>query len=322
MAATQYDYSIQNDFPNHRVNSTRLTQEIQQSAIVIALQSIETSGDVCAIWFKDPLSVGDQAILDGIVATHSGDPLPYQPQGVALQTPAGVDVPTVSNVPMMLPNLFPEGVTLDLIGAGDDAITGRGNGAEFKLTGPANGADISLEWQYNDWVVMAGGGMNFDGALLGDNADMTITAPATVVTPSGGGNTGNCNLVDPGVGAAILIIPAPGNGTHDVDLAAAVPVPALGTGYYEWSEPDTGLGVTSAGTPGASTYNLFVIEIALTRYATKFQLLGSRAVNLTLPAVKPGKILPQWKSRVLLRSASQSQVKLCWFLITARMRTI
>jgi hypothetical protein len=150
-----------------------------------------------------------------------------------------------------------------------------------------------------------------------------VIAPATPVTASGGGNTGNCNLVDPGVGAAILIVPAAGNGTHNVDLSTAIPVPALGAGYYSCTDPDFGLGVITAGAPGTSAYNLFTVAIPLTKYATKFQLLGDRSINLTLPAVKPGNILPQWKGKVVLHTAETlSQAKLCWFLITARMRTV
>jgi hypothetical protein len=76
MSATKYTYSIQNDTPNHKVAPDRLTQEIQQSAIVTALDHIDTNGDVLDIWFKDVLSSGDQTILTGIVNTHSGEPLP------------------------------------------------------------------------------------------------------------------------------------------------------------------------------------------------------------------------------------------------------
>lgn len=85
MAATKYTYSIQNDFPNHKVASDRLKKEIQDSAIVTALDRIATTGDDCDIWFKDALSSGDQATLDTIVANHSGEPLP-QPNDPALDS--------------------------------------------------------------------------------------------------------------------------------------------------------------------------------------------------------------------------------------------
>lgn len=78
-----YNYSIQNDFPNHKVNLDRLKAEIEASAIVTALSVISTLGDVCTIFFKAALSSGDETILDGLVAAHSGEPLepemPVQP---------------------------------------------------------------------------------------------------------------------------------------------------------------------------------------------------------------------------------------------------
>lgn len=76
MAATKYTYSISTDFPNTKVASDSLVLEIQSSAIVTALDRIDTSGDVCDVWFKDVLSSGDQTILDGLVAAHAGDALP------------------------------------------------------------------------------------------------------------------------------------------------------------------------------------------------------------------------------------------------------
>jgi hypothetical protein len=75
MADTPYTYSVQTDFPNHKVDSGRLREEILGSAIVTALRDIITEGDVCTITFKATLSAGDELILDGIVAVHSGEPL-------------------------------------------------------------------------------------------------------------------------------------------------------------------------------------------------------------------------------------------------------
>jgi len=76
MSATKYTYSISADFPNHAVSEDRLAQEIVSSAITVAFSHINTSGDVCDIWFKDALSSGDEAVLDALVAAHSGAALP------------------------------------------------------------------------------------------------------------------------------------------------------------------------------------------------------------------------------------------------------
>lgn len=76
MAATKYTYSISGDFPNAKVSLDRLSEEIQTSPIVTALDYVNAAGDDCDIWFKDALSGGDETLLDGIVAAHSGEPLP------------------------------------------------------------------------------------------------------------------------------------------------------------------------------------------------------------------------------------------------------
>lgn len=104
MAATKYTYSIQNDFPNHKVAIDRLTQEIQASSIVTALDYISTADDDCDIWFKDALSVGDETTLDGIVATHSGVPLPQEAIKVEAAHPFPTVKPNSPKVTLITPN--------------------------------------------------------------------------------------------------------------------------------------------------------------------------------------------------------------------------
>ena len=77
---TKYTYSISTDFPNHKVDPSRLQAEIRASAIVTAQDYISTSGDACDVYFKADLSVGDKTLLDGIVAAHSGEPLDPVPE--------------------------------------------------------------------------------------------------------------------------------------------------------------------------------------------------------------------------------------------------
>ena len=66
---SKYDYTKQVDVP-------RLTQEIQQSNIVTALDYISALGTAISIYFKADLSTEDKTTLDTIVANHSGLPLP------------------------------------------------------------------------------------------------------------------------------------------------------------------------------------------------------------------------------------------------------
>ncbi len=56
------------------VNTSQLASEIQESAITIALDYINTSGDDIAIFFKATLSAGEETTLDGLVSAHVIDP--------------------------------------------------------------------------------------------------------------------------------------------------------------------------------------------------------------------------------------------------------
>lgn len=227
--------------------------------------------------------------------------------------------------PAMLPCLFPTGVYLYLSGSGDNETT-RGGGSPFSLTKDASG-DATFEWGYLDWVLIAGGGMAYLGAEAGDYCTMEIIAPATAVTANPG-NTGNCNLVDPGVGQAILIVPAAGDGAYDVDLDDAIPVPAwdpvtgVTSGFYEWDKPNEGKGTISVGTPQAAHFNLFVIGITLIRFVNKLPLLGSGMLDFNIPAVEPKMILPHWKGKVTLHNSGHNGLKGSWYLTTARMKTV
>jgi len=92
MAATKYTFSIQEDTPNHKVATDRLTVEIQASAIITALDHINTNGDVLDVWFKAELTTDDQDILDTVVAAHSGAPLAADPTDVNIKSAASTAV--------------------------------------------------------------------------------------------------------------------------------------------------------------------------------------------------------------------------------------
>ena len=82
MAKTKYPFTVSTAFPNGKVDSDRLTEEIDASSITIPLDHIfvHYTGRVvqttCDIWFEDALLSVDQATLDSVVAAHSGEPLP------------------------------------------------------------------------------------------------------------------------------------------------------------------------------------------------------------------------------------------------------
>jgi len=72
----EYIYSIENDFPNSKVDIDALVYEIRLSTITIAVDYVYNKDEIeCHIYMKANLSEEEQATLDEIVANHEGDPL-------------------------------------------------------------------------------------------------------------------------------------------------------------------------------------------------------------------------------------------------------
>ncbi len=80
---TTYTYSVQNDLADG-VNALRLSNEIRASAITVALDHIDVSGDDLMLVFKADLPTEDLAVLDGgqtgpaggLLAAHDSAPVP------------------------------------------------------------------------------------------------------------------------------------------------------------------------------------------------------------------------------------------------------
>lgn len=73
--STKYTYSIQNDFPNSKVDPSRITNEIGNSDIVTILNHINTDPVNCDIYFVTALSGTEETTLSGVVSGHNGNPL-------------------------------------------------------------------------------------------------------------------------------------------------------------------------------------------------------------------------------------------------------
>jgi hypothetical protein len=315
---SSYSFVISTSFPNHKVDTSRLAKEVQDSTIAIVLDRIDTSGDLCELVFKAALSSEEQSTLAALVAAHSGASMAPPPAQVALSVPM-----TSDGKPIFQPSMFPGGVFLYVTGAGDTTV--RGNGQAFAVESEAAG-EVATEFNFKDWVYLASGGLMWQGAQFGDWVNFEFYAPATVVTPNGT-QTGNCNLVDPGIGAAILIVPANGDGSYDVDLSQAKPVPAYGAdgasnGYWEWTEPDVGSGAVSVSpSPGAGGWHLYAAAIPLVKFINRLHLLGAGAMDMNPPAIKSKKMLPHWKGKVTLHNEGHTGLKVAWYLATARVQT-
>ena len=122
MAATKYTYSIINDFPNSRVDVNKLSLEIQNSQLTIALDYINTDDDKCNIWFKDVLSPLDStSTLPSIIAAHDGEPVLID--DLSLRAPDGRLIVRADSRPVGFQTYY----TM----AGDDSTAGIGMGQEI-----------------------------------------------------------------------------------------------------------------------------------------------------------------------------------------------
>lgn len=87
--ATSFVFSISGDITAQKLNVARLTDEIQASAITIALSGVTHIGDQDSftVDFKADLDAGNVTLLDAVVQNTSGEPLPgtaVRADGVAL----------------------------------------------------------------------------------------------------------------------------------------------------------------------------------------------------------------------------------------------
>lgn len=207
------------------------------------------------------------------------------------------------------------GTRLYIAGCGDHRTNGVGKGSRFELEHSTSGLSSWYEWQFNDWVELGGGGMWYKNAVFGDYIAFRLYAPATEVVANAG--AGNCNIV------SNVLVPAAGNGSHDVDLETSdkfVPLIVPGTGYWNWDYPDTGRGECTAAPSGNGNCNLLNIDYPIHTYVADVPLLGDNELNVTFPGVDPTRFLPQWKMGVrLYNNGGGHNIQLVWEMEIARM---
>lgn len=207
-------------------------------------------------------------------------------------------------------------------GEGDDVASDPqavGGGQAFEVT-RATAGDTPVTWEYRDPVWIAGGSLKFQGAQMGDHVTFVIYAPATAITASAGGNTGNCNLHESGI-----LIPAAGDGAYDVDLETAIPVPtsdfAPFSGYWDYALPADlkGRGTLTAGAPGASKYHLIPADIPLDQFVHKERLLGAGETFYEPQNINVSLCLPGWRFKCTLHNEGGGHtLEAVWRVLVSR----
>jgi len=147
VASTEYSYSVAGDTLNGLVDEERLTEEIQASAIVTALDYIATSGDDLSVWMKDALSGGDETILDGLVAAHTGEPLVGAGEVITTVETSGDGTPIFADRPLRLGR-----ESLKESGDGSESmnVDGRPSGTPVTVWNGTGASDTGGDWTASD----------------------------------------------------------------------------------------------------------------------------------------------------------------------------
>lgn len=193
MAATKYTYAVTSDFPNGKVNLSRLQDEIRASSIITALDRIDTVGgsislDVLTggsidIWFKDALSTSDKTTLDGnttgpaggLIATHNNSQSTQINQVEITNTPS-VSIPNQIKAAILKPSQSEYGriyvFSCDFTKKETWYIGASGNHESF----PANGVQTKFQLAHGSGV----------GSAIIDLTHGKIADESLIVSPSGG----------------------------------------------------------------------------------------------------------------------------------------
>lgn len=224
--------------------------------------------------------------------------------------------------PIVLMNLFPGDVSINYPGAGDDIATGqRFAGAPFRLDVATEGAHV-VEWQFREWVYLAGGHLSFIGCGGGDELTFLVYAPASPSTATQGVGAYAKQLVGGGLSR---FVPQAGGG-WDLDLAArasaavgfsaVVPVPnPICAGAFEWDEETEAVTASESGKGG---FDLYDGPIPLGQFVSRAQLLGNAHLPLTVPGVKPKRILAHWRYKIALWNSAAKPIAVSWSLFVGR----
>jgi hypothetical protein len=215
-----------------------------------------------------------------------------------------------------------EGSMIWLTGAGDDLnptspASGRGEGQVLEVAFTEPGTQ-SAELEFLEPLELHDGRLFVTDVSQWTPTDRwSFSVEIAASTPTvNGTTTGNCNLVDQG--GYNVIVPAAGDGTHDIDLDNdAYPVPTSFTvdGYWD---VDKVTGATTASTiPGSAEWHL--IDTPLTSFFMKNVPIPCHPMGaFDFDAYKAEWISHKWKLKLSVTRATAGAGKIAGWLVLFR----
>ena len=226
--------------------------------------------------------------------------------------------------PIWLPSTIGDEDDVAFTGAADDVENGTRLGGDLFSDNITTQGNNVYEFQFIERIDVSGGGVHCHGGTVNDYLHYEIYAPATAADNSSG-DFDKYNLG----GEYNMFIPAnPGEGAWDIDLEETynenvsflkiVPVPANGTGYFDYNCCDHDIAVNYTGTGNC---NLFDFPITLTRIINKFCIMGDDCQHQFLVPASYGakRLAAQYKHKVTIyASESSPNISIMWWLFLGR----
>ena len=191
-----------------------------------------------------------------------------------------------------------EGLMTWITSRGDDLVTpARGGGQQLAFAVSAPGT-YSVDLEFMEPVELHDGQFTWHNPGVdwtqGDEFSLSVIMPATPLVANPG--AGNCNLFP--AGGYNVIVPAAGDGSHDMDPKTAVPVPASGAGYWDVQERFgvTASDVTPSASPGTADWHL--IDVPAQSYFLRNICMGNPLGIFDVDVYKAEWISQRWKLRV------------------------
>jgi hypothetical protein len=203
MPETTYTYSISADFPGGAINPTKLSAEIAASAIITALERVDTSGNSASIVFKAALSAGDKTLLDndqtspagGLIAAHDNTPSDA-PIAVEFLDKDGAHKPIPfdgdGNIKFVTEQPIGTKIVIVSVNWCDKCSWYEGSTKVTEETLTDAGAGLTFNSSQDFWIDMRHGRITNEDGILADNPGKwisTVTVDGVAKTESPPGTT-------------------------------------------------------------------------------------------------------------------------------------